>query len=114
MFDIENCPAEAWNYEFIVCDARGDKLVFNSYHKSGCAAETVASHLDGGIVIHNVRIQGYHDPHPERCYTFEGTWTWSCWAHDKDEAIRKFEDEAYPEEMCIGSYDKIETSEGEV
>jgi len=114
MFDIKNCPAEAWNYEFIVCEALDDRLIYNGCCRSAYNAEEMAHGLNNGIVIHNVRIHGYHDPHPERCYTFEGTWTWSCWAHDKDEAIRKFEDEAYPEEMCIGSYDKIETSEGEV
>lgn len=113
MFDIENCPAEAWNYEFIVCEIRDDKLVYNGCCRSAYNAEEMARGLNYGVVVHNVRIQGYKDPHRENLYTFYGTWSWSCWAKSKKEAIQKYEDEAYPEELCIDPYDHIEETEDE-
>lgn len=107
MFDIENCPAEAWNYEFIVCEVRDDKLIFNSYHKSGCAADTVASHLNCGVVVHNVRINGYQDPAPMKRFTFSGKWYWECFAHNIEEAKQKYYDESYPDDIYIANYDDV-------
>ena len=113
MFDIENCPDEAWNYEFIVCEVRDDRLIFNSYHKSGCAAETVASHLDCGVVVHNVRIQGYQDPRPMKRFNFSGRWYWDCFAHNLEEAKAKYENEAYPDDLYLSPYDDVSEEECE-
>jgi len=111
MFDIENCPAEAWNYEFIVCEVCDDKLIFNSYHKSGGAADAVASHLNCGVVVHNVRIQGYHDPRPMKRFTFSGQWYWDCLAHDLEEAKQKYYDEISPDDLNFGPYDDVSEEE---
>lgn len=62
MFNIENCPAEAWNYEFIVCKTLNNKLIFDGYYKNGHTADAIASRLNHGVVIHNVRIHGYRKP----------------------------------------------------
>lgn len=111
MFDIENCPAEAWNYEFIVCDVRDDKMVFIGCYKSGCAAEDAASHLDYGVVVHNVRIQGYQDPAPMKRFTFSGKWYWDCFAHDLEEAKQKYYDESYPDDFYLANYDDVGVEE---
>lgn len=113
MFDIENCPAEAWNYEFIVCDAREDGLVYNGCCRSAYNAEEMAHGLNNGVVIHNVRIQGYQDPRPMKRFTFSGRWYWDCLAHDLAEAKDKYESEAYPEELYISPYDDVSEEECE-
>ena len=111
MFNIENCPAEAWNYEFIVCEVRDDKLVFNSYRKRGIAAEAVASHLNYGVVVHNVRIQGYKDPTPMKRFTFSGKWYLDCFAHDLEEAKQKYYDESCSDDFYIANYDDVSVEE---
>ena len=36
----------------------------------------------------------------QKCYTFSGTWAWSCWAANEDEAWTKF-NESYIEDLDI-------------
>jgi S-formylglutathione hydrolase FrmB len=40
-------------------------------------------------------------------YSFSGSWSWGCWATSYDEALQRFEDEAYPEMLDI-DYDHPE------
>ena len=107
MFDIENCPAEAWNYEFIVCEALDDRLVYNGCCRSAVNAEEMARNLNYGVVVHNVRIQGYRDPRPMKRFTFSGKWSWDCLAHDLEEAKQKYYNECYPEDVYIANYDDV-------
>ena len=107
MFDIENCPAEAWNYEFIVCDARDNGLGYNGCCRSADNADEMARGLNNGIVVHNVRIQGYQDPRLMKHFTFSGKWYWECVAHDLEEAKRKYYDESYPDDFYIANYDDV-------
>lgn len=113
MFDIENCPAEAWNYEFIVCEVRDDKLIYNGCCRSAYNADEAARSLNCGVVVHNVRIQGYREPKREKFYTFHGTWSWGCWAESEEKAIQKYYDEAYPDELDLNGYDYISEEEDE-
>ena len=43
----------------------------------------------------------------QKYYTFSGTWSWGCWAANKEEAKNKFDDEAYSENFEI-DYDHIQ------
>lgn len=114
MFDIENCPAEAWNYEFIVCEIRDDKLIYNGCCRSAYNADEMARGLNNGVVIHNVRIQGYRDPRPMKRFTFSGQWYWECFAHDLEEAKQKYYDEAGPDDFDFScSYDDVSEEECE-
>lgn len=90
--DIRNMPAEASDYEFVVAIPNADHYTFLGMYADGHKAEKVALEY-GGIVIHNVRIQGYQPSKPERMYyTFSGMWSWGCWAANEDEARDKFDD----------------------
>ncbi len=107
---IKNCPKDAFNYEFIVVTKEGDNLIFQGCFKNGFEAENYAtSFFDQGeaSIVHNVRIQGYKEPPKEKGYTFSGSWSWSCYANSKDEAIAKFHNEAYAEELNISDYEEI-------
>jgi hypothetical protein len=104
--DIRNMPAEAAYYEFVVAIPNADHYTFIGMYADGYKAENVALEY-GGIVIHNVRIQGYQPPEPKKkYYTFSGTWSWGCWATSEKEARKQF-DEAYAEDIDI-EYDHIE------
>ena len=90
--DIRNVPAEATNYEFIVVIPNADHYTFIGMYADGHEAEKTALEY-GGLVIHNVRIQGYQKPKPkEMYYTFSGVWSWGCWAFNEDDARIKFDD----------------------
>lgn len=90
--DIRNMPAEASNYEFVVAIPNADHYTFLGMYADGHKAEKVALEY-GGIVIHNVRIQGYQKPRPEKkYYTLSGIWSWGCWAFDEEELRRKFDE----------------------
>lgn len=88
--DIRNMPAEAANYEFVVAIPNGDHYAFLGMYTDGYEAETTAF-KHGGIVIHNVRIHGYQkSKRKEKYYTFNGSWSWGCWATSNEEAYDKF------------------------
>ena len=90
--DIRNMPAEAAYYEFVVAIPNADHYTFIGMYADGHKAEKIALEY-GGIVIHNVRIQGQQPPKPERMYyTCSGMWSWGCWAANEDEARDKFDD----------------------
>ena len=98
--DIRNMPAEAAYYEFVVAIPNADHYTFLGMFADGYQAEKMALEY-GGIVIHNVRIQGYQPPKPKRMYyTFSGTWSWGCWATDEKDARKQF-DEVYIEDLDI-------------
>ena len=44
-------------------------------------------------------------------YNFVGSWYWGCFADSEEEAIKKFKEEAYPEELDIGEYEEITVEE---
>lgn len=54
---IHNEPDYARNYEFVVVKEINGEYWFNSAHADGFVAERVASSI-GGIIVHNLRIQG--------------------------------------------------------
>lgn len=98
--DIRNMPAEATCYEFVVAIPNADHYTFLGMYADGHVAEKTALEY-GGIVIHNVRIHGYQPPKPkEKYYIFNGSWSWGCWATDREEARKQF-DEAYTEDFDI-------------
>ena len=114
--NIENCPDDAWNYEFIICDATDGKLTYIDAAPLASAANSVAETCEGTpVIVHNVRIQGYRDPRPMKHFCFIGKWYWDCFAHDLEEAKRKYDEEAYPEDLYISPYDdvSVEDKEGE-
>ena len=87
--DIRNMPAEASNYEFVVAIPNADHYTLLGMYADGHQAERTALEY-GGIVIHNVRIQGYQ---PKKMYyTFSGVWSWGCWASNEKEARKMFDD----------------------
>ena len=96
--DIRNMPAEASNYEFIVAIPNADHYTFIGMYADGYEAEKTALEY-GGIVIHNVRIQGYQKPKKiqRKYYLFSGCWSWGCWAKDEKEAHMLFNDAYYDE-----------------
>ena len=55
---LVNVPENAKKYEFIVARECGDCLWFYGAYKDGFKADQVAYEI-GGVVVHNVRIQGY-------------------------------------------------------
>jgi hypothetical protein len=85
-------PAEAAYYEFVVVIPNADHYTFIGMYADGHKAEKTALEY-GGIVIHNVRIQGYQPPKPkEKYYIFSGSWYWGCWAENEEEARKQFDD----------------------
>lgn len=98
--DIRNMPNEAAYYEFVVAIPNADHYTFLEMYADGHEAERVALEY-GGIVIHNVRIQGYQPPKREKkYYTFSGTWSWNCLATDIEDAEKQFS-KAYDEDIDI-------------
>lgn len=90
--DIRNMPTEAANYEFVVAIPNADHYTFIGMYTDGYEAERTALEY-GGIVIHNVRIQGYQPPQPkEKYYIFSGSWSWGCLAKNEEEARKQFDD----------------------
>lgn len=56
--NLINAPEYAYHYEFVVArEVDGDYWFWGAY-SDGFKAEQVALEI-GGVVIHNVRIQGY-------------------------------------------------------
>lgn len=89
---IINCPANAWDYEFIVVENVGDELVYIWHTTDGFKADKKASEYLNGLVIHNVRIQGHKSTEKKKCFTFSGKWSWKCYAKDKEDAETQFLD----------------------
>ncbi len=56
--EINNKPEYADHYEFMVARQIDGKLWFYGAYRNGFKAYQVAAEIDG-IVVHNVRIQGY-------------------------------------------------------
>lgn len=54
---IYNKPNYADNYEFVVAEKRDGKYWFCGAYENGFEAEK-AAHEIGGVIFHNVRIQG--------------------------------------------------------
>lgn len=54
---IRNCPEYAKDYEFVVVREVDNELWFYGAYENGFKAEQVCLEI-GGIVCHNVRIQG--------------------------------------------------------
>lgn len=107
---IRNMPNDAMDYEFIVAIPNGGHYTFIGKYANGHEAEKAALEY-GGIVIHNVRIQGHQESKPkEKYYIFSGSWSWGCWAFNEEEARKQF-DEVYSEELDI-DWDHIEVEEG--
>jgi hypothetical protein len=98
--DITNMPAEAAYYEFVVAIPNADHYTFLGMYADGHQAERTALEY-GGIVIHNVRVQGYQPHEPKQNhYTFSGVWSWDCWAENEEEARKQF-NEVYSEDLDI-------------
>ena len=57
-FEIVAAPDYASKYEFIVARECGNRLWFYGAYANGFKADQVAAEING-VVIHNVRIQGY-------------------------------------------------------
>lgn len=55
---INNMPEYASHYEFVVVRNVDDQLWFYGAYSDGFKADEVA-HQVGGLIVHNVRIQGY-------------------------------------------------------
>ena len=109
--DITNMPAEAANYEFVVAIPNVDHYTFLGMYADGHQAERTALEY-GGIVIHNVRVQGYQKPKlKEKYYTFSGSWSWGCWATSEEEARNKFNDTDFDELDIECDHVKIEVEE---
>ena len=58
MTELINCPAEAYQYEFIVAHKTHGYLVYHSHYTDGFKAFAVAESMEDGVVFHNLRIQG--------------------------------------------------------
>lgn len=57
--NIINAPEYADHYEFVVVREINGDLWFWGAYSNGSKADKAAREI-GGIIIHNVRIQGYH------------------------------------------------------
>lgn len=91
--DIRNMPAEAAYYEFVVAIPNADHYTFIGMYADGHKAEKLALEY-GGIVIHNVRVQGCQSSEPkEKRYIVSGVWSWDCWATNEEEARKQFNDD---------------------
>lgn len=55
---INNMPEYASHYEFVVVRNVDDQLWFYGVYRDGFKADEIA-HQIGGLIVHNVRIQGY-------------------------------------------------------
>lgn len=89
---IRNMPDDAMDYEFIVAIPNGGHYTFIGKYTDGHEAEKAALEY-GGIVIHNVRIQGHQESKlKEKYYIFSGVWSWGCWAVDEKDARKQFDD----------------------
>ena len=89
---IRNMPDDAMDYEFIVAIPNGGHYTFTGKYADGHEAEKAALEY-GGIVIHNVRIQGHQESKPkEKYYIFSGSWYWGCWATNEEEARKQYDD----------------------
>ena len=55
---INNEPEYAKHYEFVVVRNTDDQLWFYGAYSDGFKADEVAYKI-GGLVVHNIRIQGY-------------------------------------------------------
>lgn len=107
---IRNMPDDAMDYEFIVVIPNGGHYTFIGKYVNGNDAEKIALEY-GGVVIHNVRIQGYRESKSEKKhYIFSGTWSWDCWAIDVDDAEWQFS-KAYDEDINIDYEHKIKVDE---
>jgi len=107
---IRNMPDDAMDYEFIVAIPNGGHYTFIGKYADGHEAEKAALEY-GGIVIHNVRIQGYQPPEPkEKRYVFSGVWSWECWATSEEEARKQFNDDWTDVELDLDHYE-IEVDE---
>ena len=60
MLDLNliNAPESAYHYEFVVARKVDNDLWYWGAYADGFKADKVAREI-GGIIIHNVRIQGY-------------------------------------------------------
>lgn len=56
--NLINAPESAYHYEFVVARQVDNDLWYWGAFTNGFKAEQVAREV-GGIIIHNVRIQGY-------------------------------------------------------
>ena len=56
--NLINAPDYAYHYEFVVARQIEDDLWFWGAYSDGFKAERAAREI-GGVIIHNVRIQGY-------------------------------------------------------
>lgn len=56
--NLINAPDYAYHYEFVVARQVEDDLWFWGAYSDGFKAERAAREI-GGVIIHNVRIQGY-------------------------------------------------------
>lgn len=108
--NIANCPKEAYNYEFIVVYNMTDELAYYAHTADAFEAEQMAKEITNGLIIHNVRIQGYKEPPKEKLYIFHGSWSWSCYAESKEKAFEKFYD-SYSEEYDISHYESVEVED---
>ena len=57
-YTINNKPAYADDYEFIVARKVDNEFWFFGAYSDGFKADNVASALEDAVVFHNVRIQG--------------------------------------------------------
>ena len=57
-YNINNNPASADNYEFIVARKVNNEFWLYGAYSDGFKASNVASALGDAVVFHNVRIQG--------------------------------------------------------
>ena len=57
-YNINNKPASADNYEFIVARKVNNEFWLYCAYSDGFKASNVASALGDAVVFHNVRIQG--------------------------------------------------------
>ena len=103
--DITNMPAEAAYYEFVVVIPNADHYTFLGMYADGHQAERTALEY-GGIVIHNVRVQGYQPPElKEKRYVFSGVWSWECWATSEEEARKQFNNDWTDVELDLDHYE---------
>ncbi len=90
--NIINEPNEARNYEFVVAApmSEEDTYLFKGMFADGFMAEKCATEC-GGIIFHNVRIQGYKKP--KNHYLVTISYCREIEAESEDEAYDKFDEE---------------------
>ena len=57
--ELKNVPEYAHHYEFMVCREYDGALWFYGAYSDAWKAEQVCHEIENGIIVHNVRIQGY-------------------------------------------------------